>query len=1061
MKNYFTKKTILERISGWGIILILAGILMNLQPILASNSIELQDGKKEVSGVITDKGTGEKLAGVTVMVKGTNAGTITNIDGMYTIKVSDTDELIFKFIGYTEVTIPVGTQTEINLGLEAEVIGMDEVVVVGYGVQKKKLVTGATVQVKSEDLVKKHVTRVESALQGVTPGMVIVKKSGQPGSDFNINIRGLGSVNGNDPLVLIDGVPGNFNTINPSDVESIDVLKDAASAAIYGSRAANGVVLITTKKGKAGEAKVSYDFYYGISNPTKKIDVLNAKEYAMIMNEESYNKNPSKTLPFTQEEIDALGEGTDWQKEAGKKNAPSQSHYFNVTGGTEKTVYSISLSYSREEGIFNFEHKSEFERYGLRINSEHKVKKFLKIGENLTYTHRNTKGLGVSGIYDNFMRSLIQSSPLIQAYDTNVSDGFGRSWNSPVRSFVPAEEQINPLAAMHYNYNDKKKNDDFVGDVYAEIEFFKGLKFRTDFGATLGLYYMTSGTDSFTLTSQTVEIYPKYKMEMKRDFGYNFDNVLTYERNVGKHGILVMVGMNAQDNRYFKMVGTDDGYLINNKLSGVLSNVAAIRDTATGDFGLGDSRFSYFGRLSYNYNEKYLATFSFRRDGSSKFGPKNRFGNFPAFSIGWVINKEKFLETQTWLDYLKLRASWGKNGKEPVDPYQFMATVGYENKYYYFNDQHVGVSPDKLPAPDLRWESSKQTDIGFDSRFLKNFRFAFDWYKKTSGDWIVQVQVPSITGIAGINESTLPYKNGGNVINKGVEFDLGYTKVMGDIAFDVSANFAYNQNEVTSVESPLVGQTGILYNGSNAFFGVKEGYPIGYFYGYKTNGIFQTNDEAINYVNSDGERLQPNAVAGDVRRVDANNNGIVDGDIGDRVMLGDPNPDYTYGFNLSTSYKGFDFSINLSGQAGHQIVMCYRDESRGYYNYSTDILDRWTSEGTSNRIPRVTDGTDKNQNWKIFSDLYVYDADFLKIKSINLGYDLVKLSKKIPFEQLRLYFSVSNLYTFTKYPGLDPEVGYGSSYDSAGKLRDAYASGVDLGFYPSARTYLFGLNVKF
>jgi TonB-dependent starch-binding outer membrane protein SusC len=1054
---------------GLRMILLLLGFLTSIQMAQASvnDNPSLQGDKKTVTGNVVDANTNEPLPGVSILIKGTTTGTVTDIDGNFTVMVTPEDMLIFSFVGYLDETIEIGDQTIIQLKLVPDVIGLDEVVVVGYGVQKKKLVTGATVQVKNEDLVKNNVTRIESALQGFTPGMTLIKRSGQPGSDFNITIRGLGSVNGNDPLVLIDGVPGSLTTLNPSDVESVDILKDAASAAIYGSRAGSGVILITTKKGKAGTPVISYDFYYGLSNPTKKMDILDAQEYTMILNEGYYNVNPTgKKAPFTKEVYDTLmampNKGTDWQDLVTNRNAPSQSHYLGITGGTEKSNYSVSLSYNSEEGIFDFENKSNYERLGFRVNSEHKLKKYLTFGENLTYTHRYRRGLGVTNIYNNFMRSILQASPLIDAYDPNTWDGFGRS------KFV--EEQINPVASMHYNFNDINKNDDLIGDVYMEVQILKGLKFRSDFGASLAFQNNTTANDSFMLTSQTYRSVPEYKQYMSRDLSYNIDNVLSYSKMFGKHDVLIMIGSNVQDNMYFNIDGTTQGWL-----SGdipVLTNVTTIDTTyLKGDYGKGDSRYSYFGRLSYNYSEKYLLTVSLRRDASSRFGPNNRVGYFPAVSAGWVVTSEEFMRPMSWLNYFKVRASWGQNGKEPFRPYQYMATLDNFQRNYTYGGRQVGVSPNVMPNTYLKWEATTQTDIGFDSRLFGILGFAFDYYKKTSKDWIVPAPVPAVTGIALISNE-YPYVNAGNVVNTGVEFDLSFTKNIGALNLDFRGNLAYNKNKVTDVPNEEIeGAASVIYNGSDAFYRIKEGYPIGYFYGYKTDGLFQSNDEITNYVNAEGALLQKGAMPGDVKRIDENSDGVINDD--DKVMLGNPMPDIIYGLTANAFFHGLDFSINLQGQAGNDVVMCYHDETRFYYNYTTDILNRWQwtdknndgivqeGEGSGNTIPRATNGTETNRNWRRFSDLYVKDAGFLKIKSINLGYDFKTIWKNSPLQQLRLYFSVTNLYTFTKYPGLDPEVGYGSYYDSAGLLKDAYASGIDIGFYPAARTYLVGLNVKF
>jgi TonB-linked SusC/RagA family outer membrane protein len=1039
---------------------------------LTGISLYAQD--RMISGTVKDD-TGETLIGVNIVVEGTMTGTATDIDGNFTLKVPSNATISVNYVGYKKQIINVGNQSVFNIILEKDVKDLDEVVVVGYGVQKKKLVTGATTQVKSDDFQKNNVTRIESALQGLTPGMMIVKQSGQPGSDFNITIRGLSSINGNGPLVLVDGVPGSMSMVNPSDVESVDVLKDAASAAIYGSRAANGVVLITTKKGKSGEAQITYDAYYGVSNPSKKLDLVGAKEYAQLMNEASFNSKPKKALPFTQDYINGLGEGTDWIDALTNSNAPSQNHYLGISGGTDRSTYSISLSYATEEGIFDYQNRSAFQRVGFRINSEHKVKKYLKIGENLTYNHRKNKSLGTGNQYNNFLVSAIQASPLIPVYDSTVYDGFGKS------KFVDSQE--NPIANIFYNYNGVRNTDDLIGDVYAELEIAPGLKFRSDFGGTLTYSYYSSYRDTFHLTPYTYNFpLADYEQQMSRTFSYNFDNVLSYEKDFGKNHLLALVGMNAQDGTYFNMRSVREGVLLNS--APVLTNVQPDTLVASyviqGDFGEGDSRFSYFGRISYDFDEKYMATVSLRRDGSSRFGKNKRFGYFPSASAGWVITKEDFMKSAAWLNFLKVRASWGQNGKEPAEQYVYMARVGQgasldENRSYSFGGvENTGISPVIFANPSLKWEASEQTNIGFDSRFLNDFRFTFDWYLKNSNDWIMQRTVPGLSGIAGISAVSNPFINGGNVRNTGVEFELGFQKTIKDFYVDVSANLSYNKNIVTDVPDSIIhGSTSVLFNGSDEFYRVQEGKPMGYFWGYDIAGIFQTQEEVDNYLNAEGKKYQASAKPGDVKRTDVNGDGFISDK--DKVMLGDPNPDFLFGFRLSLNYKGIDLSMNVQGQAGNQIVQSYRIMERFYANYTRELADgRWqwndangnsvvdAGEGSSNTMPRVTLSDEGNQNWRKFSSLYIQDGDFVKLKSINLGYDLKRsLLKKTAIQKFRVYVSATNLFTLTKYTGMDPEIGYGSYYDSSGRLQDAYASGIDIGFYPTARTYLFGINVTF
>ncbi len=1053
--------------------------------LLLSFSVIAQE--KVVTGSVTDA-SGIAMPGVNIILKGTQTGVISDVNGKFSIKVTgDNPVLTISFLGYTTQDVEIGQLNSITVTLNEEAKQVDEVVVIGYGVQKKKLVTGATVQVNADELQKNHVTRIESALQGITPGMTIIKQSGQPGSDYNITIRGMASPNGNGPLVLIDGVPGNLNTMNPEDIESVDVLKDAASAAIYGARSANGVVLITTKKGKSGEAVISYDSYYSVSNPSKSVSTLNAKQYAQILTEAQFNANPNiKTnkLLVRPSLIDSLGAGTNWLQLVTNKNAPSQNHHLSITGGNDKSKYSISASYSKEEGIYDYENKSNAERMGLRINTEDKVKKYLTIGENLTYTHRTNKSLGNGNIYGNFLHDIMQSNPMIQAYDPTQPDGYGKSTVDPT--------QTNPLASMHYQYNGVNYYDDAVGDFYAELQIIPGLKIRSDIGGTLSYNYYTNQSDTFKLNStDTQHETPDYQQSMKRTFDYNWDNVITYEKMFGKHSILVMLGTNAENQYYFNMFGERKGYLVNT--APILSNVKGgiNLDTAQGDFGSQDSRFSYFGRFSYNYDEKYMATFTERRDVSSRFGPADRVGYFPSASAGWVISKEDFMSPTTgWLDFLKIRLSWGMNGKEPSQPYQFLATVGSNSRDYTFgapvmvggnppqlvdySKKLVGTSPNLFANPNLHWESSRQTNIGFDSRFLKNLSFSFDYYNKTSSDWIVQTTVDGLSGIAGVADNPLnpiyPFANGGTVTNKGVEFDLGYFKNFGDFNLEVRANLAYNKNVVTNVPDSIIhGSGSVLYNGSEEFYRVQSGYPMGYFWGYKTAGIFQDTGQINRNTFTDPKTnkktlVQPGAKPGDVIFVDRNHDGKIDQL--DKTQIGDPNPHFVYGFNIAASYKGFDFSMNFQGVAGNSIVESYRGGDAQTANYTSDFMNRWHGPGTSNYLPRVTLGTEANRNWRNFSDLSVHDASFLRCKSVGFGYDFKKLlnNKTSSISQLRFYFSALNLFTITKYNGFDPENGYGAingTTNGVSTVTDAYASGIDMGNYPVARTYMIGVNLKF
>ncbi len=1004
-----------------------------------------------VSGVVTDQSSGEVLPGANILIKGTTAGAVTDVDGKYTIEVESPDAvLVFSYIGFEKKEILVGDQTVINADLVFIAEDLEEIVVVGYGVQKKKLSTGATVNVKAEDIENRHSLRIEQAIQGITPGVSITANSGQPGEPLKVRIRGVGTVGDSDPLYVVDGMPtDDIRYLNPSDIESVDILKDAASAAIYGARAANGVILITTKQGQTGQMRVSYDAYYGIQNTPKKLDMLNGQEYCMIMNEAAINEGEDSI--FTQAQIESIGEGTNWMDYLFKDNAPTQNHVLSLTGGTDKSVYSASLSYLDQEGIIGSENKSKFQRISFRLNSEHKLyKDNVKFGENLVYSHSIVRGVGVGDAYHNTLRNFVNASPTYPVYSDTTADGFGRS------SVFPLE--VNPVGMMHFSNFKIDKYDKLLGNIYTEIEFIKGLSFTSKFGIDLSFKRTNEYIPIYELTEMQKETNSTAKMSIESNFTYNFENYLTYARSIGKNNFMLLAGNTIQEYNKFEVSGEKEDLIIEDFDFAILDNGTNEETQIAKGTKLERALLSYFGRLNYNYDEKYLFTATFRIDGSSKFGPENRYGYFPSFSGGWVISQEGFFNLD-WLNFLKLRGSWGQNGNDKIMDFVYEALIESQGMDYYFGADEtkaVGSAPTQLPNPRIKWETSEQIDIGLDSRFLSGFSLAVDLYKKTTKDWLVVAPVSDLAGAAA------PYINGGKVENKGIEIDLGYSKYFGEFTFSVNANMAYNKNEVLEInneEGIIHGETDILFHGHTEFYRAEVGYPIGYFYGYQSDGIFQNQEEIDNYtyIEDDGRVviIQRRAVPGDVKWVDADNDGRISAY--DKVLIGDPNPDFVYGLSFSSEYRGFDFSLFMQGVAGNQVVMGIRQEERLWNNYTTEILDRWHGEGTSNTIPRVT--LEPGLNYSTISDLYVQNGDYLKIRSVNIGYNFKKtLLKNLPVEKLRIYVAANNLYTFTKYTGLDPEIGYGD-YD---KERAAnFSTGIDIGYYPLPRTYLIGLNVNF
>jgi TonB-linked SusC/RagA family outer membrane protein len=1021
---------------------------------------------RTVSGVVTSVTDNEPLIGVSVLVKGTTNGTVTDLDGRYSLSASQGQTLVFSYIGYVSQEIKVGTVGTINVALKEDTETLDEVVVVGYGVQKKKLVTGATVQVKGENIAKLNTTNPLQALQGQTPGVSIASTSGQPGSDMKVTIRGLGTVGNSGPLYLIDGVGGDISTLNPADIESIDVLKDAASAAIYGAQAANGVVLITTKSGREGKATISFDAYYGIQNVARKAQMLNAQQYMTIMDEQAVNEGKS---PYDWSSISSIYDAngnvydTDWIDSMFQNDAKTESYTLGITGGSATSTYALSLGYMNQEGIVGGSDVSNYSRYNFRINSDHKViKDLLKVGEQVSFVYKKNNGIGVGNQYNNTLRSAFGTSPIAPIYsDNNIYD-------SPYNDTSSSDwynGDGNPYGSMMTNNNNQTKNATFSGNAYAELTPLKGLKIRSNFGVVYSsneyrsfspLYHFSvySYNDTRTTVSQN----------MNHSLGMTWTNTATYDWTINDHAFNALIGMEAY--RYEgTYVGASQGSLkegFDDWSHAFVSN-GTETSTANGVSASGspndESRsVSYFARLGWNWKETYMINATLRADGSSRFASGNRFGYFPSVSAGWTISNEKFMEsTKSWLDFLKIRVSWGQVGNQNIDNYQYLAPIKNTNTHYLFGSgysdsdaadqlgKNWGAYPSRLANADLTWETSEQTNIGFDARLLQSrLGVNFDFYVKNTKDWLVQAPILATVGAGA------PYINGGSVKNTGVELALTWNDQIGrDFTYNIGVNGSYNKNKVGEIPNEdgiIHGSSNQLYDNSPEFYRAENGKAIGYFWGYKTDGLFQNQQEINDWIAAGNGILQSDVQPGDVRYVDVNHDGVIDDN--DKVDLGNGMPDFTFGFNLGFTYKNFDFSVVASGAAGQQIVQSYRGQTNKYANYTTAILDRWTGEGTSYKIPRVTE---QNINWQ-FSDLYVQDGDYLRISNITVGYDFAKLLRCKAISQCRLYAQVQNAFTFTKYDGMDPEIGYGT---------DSWASGIDVGYYPRPRTFLVGVNLKF
>ncbi|WP_339071036.1 TonB-dependent receptor [Chitinophaga sp. 212800008-4] len=1007
------------------------------------------------TGRITSGKTAAAVPGAVIKIKGTNKGAVTDDGGYFKIDAAPGDVLVITSIGYVPQEVKV-TGSAMNLQLQESVTQIEDLVVIGYGVQKKKLVTGANLQVKGDDLQKQNTTNALQALQGQAPGVQLTSYSGQPGSAMNVIIRGKGTVGNFAPLYIVDGVQtSDIAYLNPADIASIDVLKDAASAAIYGSQAANGVILVTTRSGKVNQkAQVTLDAFYGVQNVARKAQLLNAKEYATIMNEAAVNSG--KTPYFSNDVINNLPVNTNWLDQMFVKNVPIQNYVLGVQGGSAGSIYSLSLGYTNQGGIVGGSSLSNLERYTFRINSEHRLyKDMVKVGEHLTFNYQNTAGIQVGNQYNNSLRAAFGTSPFLPMYDND-----GNFFSSDKTGWYPGKPDMawnngesNPYAVMYNTNQYRNSSQGLFGDVYLQAEPIKGLKYRS----SLGLNYYANQSHGYTpvyhLSIYSFNDTSKVTQSMGSGQTIQFDNSLSYDFTLGaNHSFTVMAGTSALKATGVSMTGNNWDLRIADMSHAYLSvaqNVnkgAPYMSMSGGPFT--NSLVSYFGRLQYNFMEKYLLNVTFRADGSSRFAPENRWGYFPSVSAGWVATKEEFMRDVRWLDFFKLRASWGQVGNQNVAAYQYLSPISFVHAAYIFGPVEgantQGAYPSRLANPNVKWETSEQTNVGFDATLLNKLNVTFDYYIKKTKDWLITAPILATAG------ADAPLINGGDVSNTGVELALAYQNSIGkSFHYTIGINGAYNKNRIGNIPTNdhiIHGPNNLLYSNSLEFYRAANGYPIGYFWGLKTAGIFQSEAEVNAYRSKSGKLIQPDAKPGDVRFVDQNGDGVIDAS--DKTMIGDPNPHFTFGFNIGLDYKGFDLQIQASGVSGNKIVQSWRDQSGAYGNYSAAILDRWHGPGSSNTMPRVTED---NRNWTQFSDLYIHDGSFLRINTITLGYDFSKLASRNYLGKIRLYAAVLNAFTFTKYNGMDPEVGY----------NEGFSTGVDLGYYPRPRTVMIGANLRF
>ena len=968
-----------------------------------------------VQGVVKDQ-TGETVIGASVMEKGTTNGTISGIDGDFSLNMSSNGTLVVSFVGYKTQEVQVKGQKQLQVVLSEDAEMLDEVVVIGYGTMKKSDLTGAVSSIGNKDIKDSPVSNLGQAIQGKISGVQIVD-AGKPGDNVSIKIRGLGSINNCDPLVVIDGVPTDLglSSLNMADVERLDVLKDASATAIYGSRGANGVVMITTKRGTEGKGKLAVSANYSFQNATNVPSLLNAAQYAELSNDMMVNsgRNPNPEWANPSE----LGAGTDWMDEL-LRTGVMQNYTVSYSGGNEKSHYYVSGGFLDQSGIVK---SVNYRRFTFQSNSDAQVLKWLKFSNNITFS-ADTKKSGSYNIGD-----ALKALPI---YPVKNEDG---SWSGPDGNSEWYGSTRNPIGPTELN---KSQTDgyNFLANLTAELTFTKWLKFKSTFGYDAKFWFIDNFTPKYNWKPTPTEETSRYKSDNK-SFTYLWDNYFLFDHTFAeKHRVGLMAGMSAQWN-------TND-YLNAQKNVFMFDNVHEM-DNGEEMYAIGGNEtewalLSYMARVNYSYEDRYLLTATIRRDGSSRFGKKHRWGTFPSVSVAWRASQEKWFPKNDYINDLKVRAGYGVTGSQAsVGNYSYLAS--YNTSVYPFgisSGNQTALVSSTLANPYIHWEEVAQTNIGFDaSLFNSRVMFSFDAYLKETRDMLVKASIPITSGF---EDTTTTYTNAGKVRNQGIEMSLHTINLTGELGWETNLTATYNKNKIKDLNSDVPYYINQINNSYVTM--LAKDYPINVFYGYVTDGIFQNQSEVNTHA------VQPGAEPGDIRFRDLNNDGVINDS--DRTVIGNPNPSWLFSMNNSLSYKGFELSVFLQGIAGNKIYNANNIDNTGMaaaYNQTTDVLKRWQGEGTSNSMPRAVFG-DPNQNTRV-SDRFVENGSYLRLKIITLSYTFPKQwLQKAQIENARLSLSCENVATITGYSGFDPEVGI---------------NGIDQNRYPISRTFSLGLNFNF
>ena len=983
-------------------------------------------GQVVITGNVTDKESNESLPGVAVMIKGTTTGTTTDMNGNFSISVEKNQVLVFSMLGYQKQEILLSGKNSLNIKMVPESMNLDELVVVGYGVQKKSDVTGALVSISGKEIQEQHQQSIASILQGRAAGVTVTSNSGSPGRDEEINIRGVSSINGSPPLWIVDGMPTSAG-VNPQDIESMEILKDASATAIYGTKGANGVILVTTKKGSKGKMSINYENRFSFGQLYKKLNLATAKQWAKLRSEAYSNAG----LPIPSDLEGSFGEGTDWQKEI-TRTAASMNHYLSLSGGSEKINWYMSANYNKEQGIIK---KSDAQNTDIRLNTSAKLYKWLRVGENISYSQNTTHLINEDDEWNAVMIEAISIDPLTRV---RKDDGSweGTKWNTV----------NNPVAHLDRT-KDETKNNSLGGDIFADITFLKNFVFTSKLGYSQTFSNFYDWKPSFFVKTGEENSQTSVSREYSHDRQWVLTNYLTWQHQYNKHSISLMGGMESEqdDSEWFGVTAAD--LISENEHLIYIDNATGNQDASAYGLASRIRYVSYLGRLNYNYADRYFLTANFRRQASSMFGPDYRWGNFPSASIGWRIDRENFMADYDIVNLLKLRLGYGISGNDlALEPYSYYATATSGQRYVFGNKITDGVAFMRIPNTELHWEQKSTVNIGVDlSMWDDRFSFSADYFIDKTGEMLYDPDLPGHVGT-----QQMPFTNVASMQNKGIELVAGYRNRYKAFKYNIKLNFSHIKNEVLDLGSAAY-IPAVTFMQLGYISRTEVGHPMASFYGYVTDGLFQNQSEVDNYVTPDGDPIQPNAAPGDIRyKADKNGKLITD-------FIGSPFPDFTAGLNMNFQYKGFNLLMFWYGVYGNEIFNAtrfYNFNSSVRYNVDASLMGRWLLEGDTDD-PNMARLNLNDANNSLRSDRFIEDGSYLRLKTLQLTYDLPsKFFNKIDITSLGIFLGSDNLVTITNYSGFDPEVGLGYGNNPLDR-------GIDRARYPSPRTFYIGLNLKF